>query len=156
LWRGPALAGVESRIVQGATTRLDEQRMTVLEECLALELALGRHRLAVSELQALAREYPLRETIAAQLMLALYRSGRQAEALGTYHRLASRLADELGIDPDGAVTRLHEAILRHDPSLHLGTRSGPPEDGRWTATATLAESRLKRPRLLVNQTNRIS
>jgi hypothetical protein len=88
--------------------------------CLDLELALGQHRQAVSELQALAREYPLRERITAQLMLALYRSGRQAEALGTYRQLASRLARELGIDPVREITWLHQAVLRQDPSLDLG------------------------------------
>jgi DNA-binding SARP family transcriptional activator len=131
LWRGPALAGIEARIVQAGTARLDEQRMTVLEDCLDLELALGRHRQAVSELQALAREYPLRERITAQLMLALYRSGRQGEALGTYRQLASRLARELGIDPAREVTWLHQAILRQDPSLDLGhaTRLQGPRPG---------------------------
>lgn len=120
LWRGPALAGIEARIVQVGTARLDEQRMTALEDCLDLELALGQHRQAASELQALAREYPLRERITAQLMLALYRSGRQAEALGTYRQLSSRLARELGIDPAREVTWLHQAILRQEPSLDLG------------------------------------
>jgi DNA-binding SARP family transcriptional activator len=131
LWRGPALAGIEARIVQAGTARLDEQRMTALEDCLDLELALGQHRQAVSELQALAREYPLRERITAQLMLALYRSGRQAEALGTYRQLASRLARELGIDPVREITWLHQAILRQDPSLDPGhaARLQPPRPG---------------------------
>lgn len=119
LWRGPALAGIEARMVQVGAVRLDEQRIAALEDLLDLELALARHRQAVSELQALAWEFPLRERITAQLMLALYRSGCQAEALGAYQRLVSRLAGELGIDPTREVTRLHEAILRQDPALDL-------------------------------------
>jgi DNA-binding SARP family transcriptional activator len=119
LWRGPALAGTGSRIAQDCAARLDELRMTILEDCLDLELALGRHRQAVGELQALAREWPLRERVAGQLMLALYRSDRQAEALDTYLQLAKRLAEDLGIDPATDVTRRYEAILRQDPSLGL-------------------------------------
>jgi DNA-binding SARP family transcriptional activator len=125
LWRGSALAGTGSRIVQAEAARLDEQRMTALEDCLDLQLALGQHRQVVSELQALVRENPLRERIAGQLMLALYRSGRQAEALDAYRRLAERLAEELGIDPAGEVTRLHEAILRQEPSLALAGAEPP-------------------------------
>jgi len=131
LWRGPALAGVGARIVQAGTVRLDEQRMTALEECLDLdlELALARHRQAISELQALAHEYPLRERITGQLMLALYRCGRQAEALATYRQLASTLASELGIDPAREVARLHQAILRQDPSLEVDSPRQFPHTG---------------------------
>jgi DNA-binding SARP family transcriptional activator len=124
LWRGPALAGVRGRVAQDCAARLDELRMTALEDCLELELALGRHRHIVGELQALARECPLRERVAGQLMLALYRSGRQAEALDAYLQLAKRLAEGLGIDPAADIARLHAAILRQDPSLDL-PRSSP-------------------------------
>jgi DNA-binding SARP family transcriptional activator len=117
LWRGPALAGTGGRIVQDCAARLDEQRISAVEDCLDLELALGRHRRVVGELQTLVQEYPLRERVTGQLMLALYQSGRQAEALGTYLQLAKRLAEDLGIDPAADVTRLYEAILRQDPSL---------------------------------------
>jgi DNA-binding SARP family transcriptional activator len=116
-WRGPALDGAGGQVVQDCAARLDEERMTVLEECLDLELALGRHRQVTGELLALARQHPLRERFTGRLMLALYRSGRQAEALDAYFRLAKRLAVDLGIDPTPAVTQLHEAILQHDPSL---------------------------------------
>ena len=116
-WRGPALDGAGSQIVQHCAARLDEERMTALEEYLDLELVLGRHRQVTSELLALARQHPLRERFTGQLMLALYRSGRQAEALDAYLRLAKRLAEDLGIDPTPAVSQLHDAILRHDPSL---------------------------------------
>jgi DNA-binding SARP family transcriptional activator len=117
LWRGPALDGAGGQIVQDCAARLDEERMTTVEEYLDLELALGRHRQVSGALLAMARQHPLRERFTVQLMLALYRSGRQAEALDAYLRLAKRLAEDLGIDPTPAVTRLHEAILRHDQSL---------------------------------------
>ena len=117
LWRGPALDGSGGRLVQHCAARLDEERMTALEDCIDLELALGRHRQVTGELLAIARQHPLREPFTGQLMLALYRSGRQAEALDAYLRLAKRLAEDLGIDPAPAITQLHEAILRHDPSL---------------------------------------
>ena len=128
VWRGPALAGLDSRVIHRGAARLEEQRLIVWEDCLEAELRLGRHRRITDELRGLADEWPLRERLAGLLMLALYRSGRQAEALQAYHRLAGRLADELGIDPSGEITRLHEAILRQDlslaPDLSLGS-SGP-------------------------------
>ena len=120
LWRGPALAGIGAGSLQACVVRLEEQRITALEECLDLELALGQHGHVIAELRTLTREHPLRERTASQLMLALYRSGRQAEALDTYRQLATRLADELGIDPAGEVTRLHQAMLRHDRGLDPG------------------------------------
>ncbi|MBV9449269.1 MAG: transcriptional regulator [Streptosporangiaceae bacterium] len=117
LWRGPALAGCGGAVIRGCAARLDEERISVLEGCLDLELALGRHQQVVSELQALAREHPLRERVWGQLMLALYRSNRQAEALDAYMTLAKRLAADLGINPAADIAGLHEAILRHDSSL---------------------------------------
>jgi len=138
LWRGAALGGTGGRIVQDCATRLDEQRMSALEECLDLELALGRHREITGELQALAREFPLRECVRGHLMLALYRSGRQAEALDAYLRLAKRLAEDLGIDPSADITRLHAAILRQDPVLDL--RPAP------ICTATAEGRRTRRSR----------
>ena len=143
MWRGPALAGIRGRIVQASSAQLDEQRMAALEECLDLELALGRHRQAVSELQALVRECPLQERTVAQLMLALYRSGRQGEALGAYRQLADRLADELGIHPAGETTRLRQAILRQDPSLdraYLNPRTIPTSS--WPASITSQASQI--------------
>jgi DNA-binding SARP family transcriptional activator/tetratricopeptide (TPR) repeat protein len=125
LWRGPALAGIRGRLVEAGGARLDEQRMTVLEECLDLELTLGRHRQVLGELRGLAAEYPLRERIAGQLMLAQYRSGRQADALDTFNHLAKRLVDELGIDPSAPLAQLYEAILRQDASLGLAPEQEP-------------------------------
>ena len=117
LWRGHALAELGGTLLGAAAARLDEQRMTALEECLDLELTLGRHRRVAPELRVYVAEWPLRERLAGQLMLALYRSGRQAEALDAFHRLAKRLADDLGLDPSSEIARLHEGILRHDPAL---------------------------------------
>jgi DNA-binding SARP family transcriptional activator/Tfp pilus assembly protein PilF len=119
LWRGPALAGVGGALIGAAAARLDERRMTAVEECIDLELALGRHRDVAAELRGYAAEWPLRERLAGQLMLALYRSGRQAEALDAFHRLAERLADDLGLGPSNEIARLHEAILRQDSALDL-------------------------------------
>ncbi len=119
LWRGPALDGTGGRIVRNYAELLDEQRLSVMEDVLDLELALGRHRQAADELRALAAGHPLHEGIAGQLMLALYRSGRQADALNTYLRLAKRLAEDPGVDPTAEITGRYEAILRHDPPLEL-------------------------------------
>ena len=114
LWRGPALADVELGEV-GA--RLDELRIAALEERIELELALARHGELVSELEALVREHPLRERLRAQLMLALYRSGRQAEALDAYRAARRALVEELGIEPSDRLQRLEQSILRHDTAL---------------------------------------
>jgi DNA-binding SARP family transcriptional activator len=117
LWRGPALDGTGGRIVRNYAELLDEQRLSAMEDLLDLELALGRHRQAAAELRALAANHPLHEGIAGRLMLALYRSGRQADALDAYFRLAKQLAEDLGVDPAADITSRYEAILRHDPAL---------------------------------------
>lgn len=117
LWRGPALAGISGLAIEAAAARLDEQRLTAWEHCLDLELQLGRHREVTDELRVLVGEHALRERMTGQLMLALYRGGRQAEALDAYHRLAKQLADDLGVDTCAEIARLHEAILRHDSTL---------------------------------------
>jgi len=129
LWRGPALAGLGGMVIEAAAAGLDELRLAAVEDCADLELGLGRHRELAGELQALADEHPLRERLAGQLMLALYRSGRQAEALEAYHRLAVKLAGELGIDPSAEITRLHEAIVRQDPVLGLEVAAVPEAGG---------------------------
>jgi DNA-binding SARP family transcriptional activator len=133
LWRGPALAGLDGAVIEAEAASLDEQRLTALEECFDLELALGAHGRLVSELGAVAREHPLRERFAGQLMIALYRSGRQAEALDVYRQLASKLADDLGIDPSAEVAMLHQAILRQDPSLDVSVPApaGRPQAARY-------------------------
>jgi DNA-binding SARP family transcriptional activator len=122
LWRGPPLAdlGFES-FAQSEIGRLEELRLAVIEDKIEAELEAGRHAEIVGELEALADENPLRERLRGQLMLALYRSGRQAEALQIYHDTRRVLVDELGIDPSPSLQQLHGAILRQDPTLETGT-----------------------------------
>jgi YVTN family beta-propeller protein len=118
LWRGPPLGDVaDGRFLERERARLEELRLGALEQRIEAELALGAGAALVEELQALVREHPLREQPAAQLMLALYRSGRQAEALAFYKQTRDRLVDELGIEPGRPLKKLEQAILRQDPSL---------------------------------------
>ncbi|MGH3016433.1 MAG: AfsR/SARP family transcriptional regulator, partial [Gaiellaceae bacterium] len=120
LWRGPALADfVYEPFAQNEIARLEELRTVVLEERIDADLALGRHAELVSELEALVQAQPLREGPRAQLMLALYRSGRQADALAAYRAARQTLVDELGIDPGPELRELEAAILRQDESLLL-------------------------------------
>lgn len=119
LWRGPAAAGIESRIVRTAVTRLDENRLAVLGDCLELELELGRHREVIGELRALVAEYPLRERLRTLLMLALFRAGRQAEALESFREGRELFQDELGLDPGGDLRAMERAILVNDGSLDV-------------------------------------
>ncbi|MEV6982018.1 BTAD domain-containing putative transcriptional regulator [Sphaerisporangium sp. NPDC051017] len=117
LWRGPALDGIDSRLVQSAASRLAEDRITANEDCIQLELDLGRHHELVGELTELTEEYPLRERLRGQLMTALYRSGRQAEALQVYRNARRTMIEELGIEPNERLQRLEHAILTSDESL---------------------------------------
>jgi DNA-binding SARP family transcriptional activator/Flp pilus assembly protein TadD len=117
LWRGPALSGLGGDLLGRKAAALDEQHLAVWEECLELELAAGAHSRVVNELGALVAEHPLRERPVGLLMTALYRCGRQAEALSAYRELAHRLAEELGIDPSPELRRLQESVLRADPAL---------------------------------------
>lgn len=111
LWRGAALAGINSRQVQQSAMLLDERRLVVTEECLDCELRLGLHRDSVAELTALVTDHPLRERFHALLMLALYGAERQAEALDAYRRARKVLVEELGIEPGAALQQLHERVL---------------------------------------------
>jgi DNA-binding SARP family transcriptional activator/predicted negative regulator of RcsB-dependent stress response len=120
-----AAAGVQSRIVQAAAARLNEQRLAVLEECMELELAQGRTHDLVGELGELVAEHPLRERLRTQHMIALYRSGRQVEALSSYREARRILVEELGLEPSEALQNLERAILRNDPSLDAATASVP-------------------------------
>jgi len=120
LWRGPALADfLYEPFAQTEIARLEELRTVVLEERIDADLALGRHAELVSELEALVQAQPLRERPRAQLMLALYRSGRQADALAAYRTARKTLVEELGIDPGPDLRELEAAILRQDESLLL-------------------------------------
>jgi YVTN family beta-propeller protein len=118
LWRGPPLADFAYEpFAQAEIARLEELRIATLEDRLEADLASGRHRALVGELGALVKEQPLRERLRAQLMLALYRAGRQAEALEAYQAARQALVDELGIEPGRELRELHQAILRQDPAL---------------------------------------
>jgi DNA-binding SARP family transcriptional activator len=124
LWRGPPLADLDDSIARPERAELEDRRAATLEQRIDADLELGRHAEVVSELEALVREDPLRERRRAQLMLALYRSGRQADALEVY-RSGRRLLDkELGLKPDDELQRLERAILNHDPSLESPVVAG--------------------------------
>lgn len=117
LWRGPPLAEFAyDAFAQPASTRLDELRLVALENRIEADLALGRHLDVVVELQSLVAEHPLRDRLRGHLMLALYRSGRQAEALAAYRTGRRAFVEELGIEPSRALQELEQAILRQDPS----------------------------------------
>jgi len=125
LWRGPALADFRYEpFAQTDIAVLEELRMAALEERLDVDLALGRHAELVGELEGLIAEQPLRERLRGQLMLALYRSGRQAEGLEVYRTTRQVLVEELGIEPGPALQALEQAILRQDASLDL--QPAPP------------------------------
>jgi YVTN family beta-propeller protein len=117
-WRGPPLVDVQSNgFERGRLEQLLEFRLTAAEERIDAELALGRHSLLVGELEAHVAEHPFRERLLGQLMLALYRTGRQAEALEAYRNGRSRLIEELGLEPGREVRDLQARILRQDPDL---------------------------------------
>src|SRR5262249_14724669 len=118
LWRGPPLVDVDhSSYLRLEALRLDELRLGAVEEQIDVELALGRHAAVVAGLEALVVEHPLRERLRGQLMLALYRCGRQAAALETYQVGRRRLSEELGLEPSETLQQLERKILNHDPSL---------------------------------------
>ena len=120
LWRGSALADLQSeRFAIAAAARLEEERVAALEQRLEADLVLGRHQQLIHELEVLVAEHPYRERLHAQLMLALYRSGRQVEALRAYQRARRTLTDELGLEPSQELTQLERAILRQDATLTL-------------------------------------
>ena len=123
LWRGPALDGIDSQLLRAAASRLDEQRIAANEDRLTLELDLGRHHELVGELTELVQEHPLRERLRGQLMLALYRCDRAAEALQAYRQARRTMIDELGIEPGERLQQLEHAILACDPAI--GPPAGP-------------------------------
>ena len=118
LWRGPALAEFAfEQFAQAEIRRLEELRLVALEERVEADLELGHHGDVIGELESLVREHPLRETSRRQLMLALYRSGRQAEALDAYVDARARFVEELGIEPGPELKKLQAEILRHEAGL---------------------------------------
>ncbi|MFF5442835.1 BTAD domain-containing putative transcriptional regulator [Streptomyces achromogenes] len=127
LWDGEALAGVPGPYAEAQRARLEEWRLQLLESRLDMDLEAGRHAEAVAELTALTSAHPLRERLRELLMMALYRSGRQAEALAVYADTRRLLQDELGVDPRPGLSDLQQRILRADPALaeHPASVAGP-------------------------------
>src|SRR6266545_5392036 len=137
LWRGPALAEVaDEPFAQAGRQRLGELRLVVLEDRLAAELALGGHAAAAAELGGLVGRYPFRERLHGLLMVALYRSGRQAEALGAFQAARRTLGEELGIDPGRWLRQLEADILRQAPALDW---TAPPGQAGQPAQVGAAE-----------------
>ena len=129
LWRGPALADVaDAPFARAQAGRLEEARLAALEDRIDADLACGRHGEVTPELEALTGEHPFRERLWSQRMVALYRSGRQADALRVYQELRSTLREQLGLEPSWAVQQLEGAVLRHDPELDW-RRKAPAEPG---------------------------
>ena len=127
LWRGPPLADfVYEPFAQAEIARLEELRVATLEDRVEADLAADRHREVIGELEALVQEHPLRERLRGQLMLALYRAGRQAEALEAYQAAREALVEELGIEPGRDLRELHQAILRQDAALDPERRRAEP------------------------------
>jgi DNA-binding SARP family transcriptional activator len=139
LWRGPALADLANEpALVGEIGRLEELRQSVVEQRIDAQLELGEHDEAIRVLEGLIAEHPLRERLRGQLILALYRAGRQAEALETYRETRRVLVEELGIEPSPELRELEQAILRQDPSLAAAPMpsaqppTGPPAPtSRW-------------------------
>ncbi|MFG3533111.1 BTAD domain-containing putative transcriptional regulator [Streptomyces sp. NPDC047917] len=164
LWRGPLLSDTpHGPLLDATSVRLAEVRTAALEQCIRAELHLGRHRELIGELQSVVAELPLREEFHAHLMVALYRSGRQADALQVFGRLRRGLVDELAIEPGRSLQALHQRILVGDPALltpavragHT-TASGPaagsgrtagPGAGQVTGPAPVSGSAAPRPRV---------
>ena len=131
LWRGAALADFAyESFAQNEIARLEEQRLVALENRVEADLALARHAALVSELEALVAEHPTRERLRGQLMLALYRSGRQSEALESYRDARRTLDEELGLEPGPEMQQLERAILTQDPAIAAPPRPGSVADLR--------------------------
>jgi predicted ATPase/DNA-binding SARP family transcriptional activator len=124
LWRGQAYGDFAyEEFARAEAERLEELRLVALEERIEAELALGRHKDVLPELRSLAAEHPLRERLQAQAMLAMYRCGRQSEALDLYTDARARLQDELGLEPGAKLRELQRRILQQDPGLAAGPRA---------------------------------
>lgn len=117
LWRGSALEGIQSEVIRTAATRLNERRISTYQECLELELQLGKHYEIIAELTELTAEYPLDERFRGQLMLALYRAGRQADALEVFRAGRDIMREDLGLNVGAELRHLEQAILSHDKQL---------------------------------------
>ena len=146
LWRGPALAEFRSEpFAQGEAARLEELRLLAIAARIDADLALGRQADLVGELESLVAHHPLRERFRAQLMRALYRSGRQAEALAAYQDARHVLVGELGIEPGRELRELEQAILRQDRSLDLLPPSAAPPESRAELSSVARPAPERRP-----------
>jgi hypothetical protein len=144
LWRGAPLAELASDpFARPDIIRLEELHLSAIEDRVEADLILGSHAQVVGELEALVARNPLRERTRAQLMLALYRSGRQAEALAAYREARRALVDELGIEPGKPLQELEQAILRQDAALdlHAGPEAPAPRPGRRAAGVFVGRDR---------------
>jgi DNA-binding SARP family transcriptional activator len=144
-WRGPALTDLaDIPGVRPVAARLDELRLVAVERRLECDLECGRHAEAAAELELLIAEHPLREGLRGLHMLALYRSGRQADALEAFRAARAALVDQLGIEPNAHLQELERAILRQDPSLTRSERrvAGPPAPRRTVLAAALTDRAL--------------
>jgi len=130
LWRGPALSDIHALFASAERIRLEELRLATLEDRIEADLALGAHAEVVAELQALVVEHPLRERLCGQLMLALYRCGRQADASAAFHRLREAVDEAQGIEPGPALQQLLTRVLNQDRALELQARRLPHRDSR--------------------------
>ena len=147
LWRGRPLADLEFEpFARVEVERLEEVRLGAVEERVDAELALARHAALVPELEALVEEHPYRERFRAQLMLALYRSGRQAEGLDVYRRTRAFFVDELGLEPGVELQELERAILVQDPALSGPPPAEPRRSGPFAPTARTRGSLPSSPR----------
>ncbi len=150
LWRGPPLSDVsQERFAQGQIARLEEIRAGVIEDRIEADLALGCHGDLVGELQALVGDHPLRERLYQQLMIALYRCGRQAEALAVYRSARRTLVQELGIEPSPGLRRVERAILEHDVWLEPPDASCAASDNCIGCTQTAGAGDWWPPRQVV-------
>ncbi|HEU5110399.1 MAG TPA: AfsR/SARP family transcriptional regulator, partial [Micromonosporaceae bacterium] len=144
LWQGPALAEfADEPFARSDAARLGELRLQAVESRIAADLQLGRHREIVAELEQLVAEHPLRERFWVQRMLALYRAGRQAEALQAYQTARRHINEQLGLDPGEALQRVHHSILTADPALDVATgskaASSEPRPGAAAGRVTPAQ-----------------
>jgi DNA-binding SARP family transcriptional activator len=137
LWRGDPLSDLADHVaLRSAITRLEELHLAATETQAEAQLALGQHAQALPTLETLVGEHPLRERLWALLMLGLYRSGRQGDALAAFHRARTMLSEELGIDPSPELRQLHQQILNQDPALDL-----PASSALQSSAATAVDAR---------------
>jgi DNA-binding SARP family transcriptional activator len=161
LWRGPALSDLRGAYFEAEAALLEERHLMAQDEYAETRMAGGEHRDLIGELTARVSRHPMRERPRAQLMLALHRAGRQAEALETYRRGRDLLVAELGLEPSPELIRLHQAILTSDPGPHLASAAGlvprprpPRSDPRDSLIARLEEQVRRLKHQISNETPR--